>query len=51
MQFEQGYLSAYFATDLQRMEAVIENPAILVTDKKITSVKEILKLLEELATK
>lgn len=46
MQFEQGYLSPYFVSDPQRMEAIVENPAILVTDKKISSVKDILHLLE-----
>lgn len=42
MQFDQGYSSPYFVTDTQRMEAVIEKPYILVTDKKISSMKEIL---------
>lgn len=49
MQFDQGYASAYFVSDSARMEAVIEKPAILVTDKKISSLKDILKVLEELA--
>lgn len=49
MQFDQGYASAYFVSDSTRMEAVIEKPAILVTDKKISSLKDILKVLEELA--
>lgn len=49
MQFDQGYASPYFVTDSQRMEAVIEKPYILVTDKKISSLKDILKVLEELA--
>lgn len=51
MQFEQGYLSPYFVTDPARMEAVIEKPAILVTDKKISSIKDILHLLEGIAAK
>ena len=50
MQFDQGYASPYFVSDSQRMEAVIEKPAILVTDKKISSIKDILKVLEELAS-
>jgi chaperonin GroEL len=51
MQFDQGYLSPYFVTDPQRMEGIIENPAILITDKKISSVKDILHLLEGIAAK
>lgn len=50
MQFDQGYASPYFVSDSQRMEAVIEKPAILITDKKISSIKDILKVLEELAS-
>jgi chaperonin GroEL len=49
MQFDQGYASPYFVTDSQRMESVIEKPYILITDKKISSLKDILKGLEELA--
>jgi len=49
MQFDQGYASPYFVSDSQRMEAVIEKPAILITDKKISSIKDILKILEELS--
>lgn len=49
MQFDQGYLSPYFVSDPQRMEAVIEKPYILVTDKKISSLKDILQLLEGVA--
>jgi len=49
MQFDQGYASPYFVTDSQRMEAVIEKPYIIITDKKISSLKDILKGLEELA--
>ncbi|MDD5623241.1 MAG: chaperonin GroEL [Candidatus Peribacteraceae bacterium] len=49
MQFENGYISPYFITDAQRLEAVYENPFILITDKKISSIQEILPLLESLA--
>lgn len=49
MQFDQWYTSPYFVTDSQRMEAVIENPYILVTDKRISSLKDILQLLEAVA--
>ncbi|MDD5751610.1 MAG: chaperonin GroEL [Candidatus Peribacteraceae bacterium] len=49
MQFENGYISPYFITDAQRLEAVYENPYILITDKKISSIQEILPLLEALA--
>lgn len=49
MQFDQGYVSAYMVTDSSRMEAKIENPYILITDKKISSIQEILPLLEQLA--
>ncbi len=48
MQFDKGYVSAYMATDTTRMEAVFENPMILLTDKKISSIQEILPLLEQL---
>ncbi|HMT27457.1 MAG TPA: chaperonin GroEL, partial [Candidatus Absconditabacterales bacterium] len=51
MQFDQGYASAYFVTDSARMEAIQENPAVLITDKKISSLKDIVHLLEQLATK
>ena len=51
MQFDNGYISPYFVTDTQRMEAVFENPSILITDKKIASIQEILPLLEGLAQK
>ncbi|MDD3896618.1 MAG: chaperonin GroEL [Candidatus Peribacteraceae bacterium] len=51
MQFDNGYISPYFITDTQRMEAVFENPYILITDKKIGSIQEILPLLEQLAQK
>lgn len=46
MQFDQGYASPYFVTDPARMEAVVENPLILVTDKKISVIKDILPILE-----
>jgi len=49
MQFDQGYSSPYFVSDPQRMEAVVEKPYILVTDKKISSLKDILQLLESVA--
>src|SRR3989338_2527605 len=49
MQFENGYISAYFVTDPTRMEAVYEHAHILITDKKISSIQEILPLLEALA--
>jgi len=49
MQFDNGYISPYFITDTSRMEAVYENPAVLITDKKIGSIQEILPLLEKLA--
>ena len=47
MQFDRGYLSAYFVTNADRMEAVLENPLILITDKKISSVKDMLPALEK----
>ncbi|MBQ2747382.1 MAG: chaperonin GroEL [Firmicutes bacterium] len=47
MQFDRGYLSAYMVTDTDKMEAVIENPYILLTDKKITNIQEVLPLLEQ----
>ncbi len=50
MQFDQWYSSPYFVTDTQRMETVIEKPYILVTDKKISSIKEILQVLEAIAS-
>lgn len=51
MQFDSGYISAYFVTDPARMEAVYANPYILITDKKISSIQEILPILEEIAKK
>ena len=47
MQFDRGYISPYMVTDHDKMEAILENPYILVTDKKITSINEILTVLEE----
>lgn len=49
LQFDQGYISAYMVTDASRMEAVMDNPYILVTDQKISSLQEILQLLEKMA--
>lgn len=51
MQFDQGYASPYFVSDSARMEAILENPAILITDKKITSLKDIIQVLEGIAAK
>ncbi len=48
MQFDRGYVSAYMATDMDKMEAVLEDPYILITDKKISSIQEILPLLEQI---
>ncbi len=47
MQFDRGYISAYMATDMDKMEAVLDNPYILITDKKISNIQEILPLLEQ----
>ncbi len=47
MQFDRGYVSAYMATDMDKMEAVLDNPYILITDKKISNIQEILPLLEQ----
>ena len=49
MQFDQGYLSPYFATDMERMEAVIEDPFILIHEKKISVMKDMVPLLEKIA--
>ena len=48
MQFDRGYVSAYMCTDMEKMEAVLDNPYILITDKKISNIQEILPLLEQL---
>jgi len=48
MQFDKGYVSPYMVTDTERMEANLENPHILITDKKISSMKDILPILEEI---
>ena len=47
MQFDRGYISAYMATDMDKMESVLDDPYILITDKKISSIQEILPLLEQ----
>jgi chaperonin GroEL len=49
MQFDRGYISAYMVTDAEKMEAVLDDPYILITDRKISSVKDILPLLEQIA--
>ena len=48
MQFDRGYISPYMATDTEKMEAVLDNPYILITDKKITNIQEILPILEQI---
>ena len=47
MQFDRGYISAYMATDMDKMEAILEDPYILITDKKISNIQEILPVLEQ----
>jgi len=51
LQFDRGYISPYMITDAKRMEAVYENPRVLVTDKKISSIQEILPIMEKIAQK
>jgi len=48
MQFDRGYISAYMATDMDKMEANLDNPFILITDKKISNIQEILPVLEQI---
>ena len=48
MQFDRGYVSAYMSTDLEKMEATLDNPYILITDKKISNIQEILPILEQI---
>ncbi|MBQ6696136.1 MAG: chaperonin GroEL [Lachnospiraceae bacterium] len=48
MQFDRGYISAYMATDMDKMESVLDNPFILITDKKISNIQEILPVLEQI---
>ncbi len=50
MQFDRGYVSPYMTTNQERMEATLDNPYVLVTDKKISSIQEILQLLEKIVT-
>ena len=48
MQFDRGYISAYMCTDMEKMEAVLDNPYILITDKKLSNIQEVLPLLEQI---
>jgi chaperonin GroEL len=48
MQFDRGYISAYMATDMDKMEAVLEEPYVLITDKKISSIQDLLPILEQI---
>lgn len=48
MQFDRGYVSAYMVTDTEKMEAVLDNPLVLITDKKISNIQELLPLLEQI---
>ena len=48
MQFDRGYISAYFATDTEKMEAALDDPYILITDKKISNIQDLLPLLEQI---
>ena len=47
MQFDRGYISAYMSTDMEKMEAILDDPYILITDKKISNIQEVLPLLEQ----
>ncbi|HIS52032.1 MAG TPA: chaperonin GroEL [Candidatus Onthomonas avicola] len=49
MQFDRGYITPYMVTDTEKMEAVLDDPAILITDKKISSIQELLPILEQIA--
>ena len=49
MQFDKGYISPYMATDMERMEAVLKDPFILLTDQKISSIQDLLPVLEEVS--
>ena len=51
MQFDRGYVSPYMATDTEKMEALLDNPLILITDKKISNIQEILPILEQIVQK
>ncbi|MCR4642239.1 MAG: chaperonin GroEL [Lachnospiraceae bacterium] len=48
MQFDRGYISAYMCTDMDKMEAILDNPYVLITDKKISNIQEILPILEQI---
>ncbi len=48
MQFDRGYISAYMATDMEKMEAVLDDPYVLITDKKISNIQELLPILEQI---
>ena len=48
MQFDRGYISAYMATDMEKMEAVLDDPYVLITDKKISNIQELLPVLEQI---
>ena len=50
MQFDKGYISPYFVTDSEKMEAVYENPLILIYDRKVTNMKEFLPVLEKVVS-
>lgn len=49
LQFDRGYLSRYFVTDMEKMESVLEDPLILITDRKVSQIKDLLPLLEQVA--